>query len=430
VSSAAERPLAVASFSHAQARLERLSMSIAADDAELHFKVVDDIAALEADWNTLATRAAYPRQGFQSFAWMRAWAAHYADDGHDLRIVLGYRAGELALIWPLGLRRRFGIAVLQFLGEPLNQYHDVLIDDDAPAQALMTAALRYVRSLPHDVLILRRVREDSISAPALLAAGARVDRRERAPFIDFGEAKSFETFEASLSPKTRSNRRRRMRKIEQLGEITFESQLLPGRADELIATAMAFKREWALSGGRYAPAVFDPRFERCLREAARNPDPRAALRVFAMLCDGRPIGVEIAFGYKRRLFGHVLAPDPALSKFGLGNVLADAAIEDAFAQGYQVYDLLAPATPHKAVWTRHSVEVSDFSLAANARGVLAQAFGSKAADFGRSLAESAPRAVVRALLRRVARRGEKAGTASEGRLRPLREVLDRTRAGR
>jgi CelD/BcsL family acetyltransferase involved in cellulose biosynthesis len=409
VNSAAERPLAVASISHAQARFERPSMSTAADDAELHFKVVDDIAALEEDWDALAARAAYPRQGFQSFAWMRSWAAHYADDGHDLRIVLGYRSGELALIWPLGLRRQCGIAILQFLGEPLNQYHDVLIDDDAPAEALMAAALGYVRSLPHDVLILRRVREDSILAPALLAAGARVERRERAPFIDFGEANSFATFEASLSPKTRSNRRRRMRKIEQLGRITFESQVLPERADALIATAMAFKREWALSGGHYAPAVFDPRFERCLRDAARSPDQLAALRVFAMLCDGRPIGVEIAFGYKRRLFGHVLAPDPALSKFGPGNVLADAAIEDAFAQGYQVYDLLAPATSHKAVWTRRSVEVSDFSLAANARGALAQAVGSKATDFARALAESAPRAVVRALLRRLVRRGEKAG---------------------
>ena len=406
--SAAERPLAAASFSHAQARFERPSMSTAADDAELQFKVVDDISALEADWNALAARAAYPRQGFQSFAWMRSWAAHYADDGHDVRIVLGYRSGELVLIWPLGVRRRFGIAVLEFLGEPLNQYHDVLIDDDAPAEALMAAALNYVRSLPHDVLSLRRVREDSILAPALLAAGARVERRERAPFIDFGEAESFATFEASLSPKTRSNRRRRMRKIEQLGRITFESQVLPGRADELIATAMAFKREWALSGGHYAPAVFDPRFERCFREAARSPDPLAALRVFALLCDGRPIGVEIAFGYKRRLFGHVLAPDPALSKFGLGNVLADAAIEDAFAQGYQVYDLLPPANSYKSVWAQHSVEVSDFSLAANARGGLARAVGSKAAGFGRALAESAPRAVVRALLRRVGRR-EKAG---------------------
>jgi CelD/BcsL family acetyltransferase involved in cellulose biosynthesis len=405
VKSAAERPLAELSFSPAQMRLERPSMSIAADDAELQFKVVDDISALEADWNALAARAAYPRQGFQSFAWMRSWAAHYADDGYDLKIVLGYRSGKLALIWPLGMRRRCGIAILQFLGEPLNQYHDVLVDDEAPAEALLAAALEYVRSLPHDVLSLRRVREDSILAPALLAAGARVERRERAPFIDFGEAEIFATFEASLSPKTRSNRRRRMRKIEQLGRITFESQVLPGRADELIATAMAFKREWALSGGRYAPAVFDPRFERCFREAARSPDPLAALRVFALLCDGRPIGVEIAFGYKRRLFGHVLAPDPALAKLGVGNVLADAAIEDAFAQGYQVYDLLPPSNSYKAIWTPLSVEVSDFSLAANARGALARAVGARAVDLGRTLAESAPPAVVRALMRRVSRRG-------------------------
>jgi len=374
-------------------------MSIAADDAELSFKVVGDLSGLEQGWNALAARCAYSRQGFQSFAWMQSWAARYADDGHELKIVLGHRSGRLALIWPLGARKRFGITTLHFLGEPLNQYHDALVDDETPGEDLMVAALRYVRSLPHDVLILRRVREDSLLAPALLAAGARVERREQAPFIDFGGAKNFEAFERSLSSKTRSNRRRRMRKIELLGKITFESPVLPERADELIATAMAFKREWALRCGRYAPAVFDPRFERCLRDAARSLDPLAALRVFAMFCDGRPIGVEIAFGYKRRLFGHVLAPDPALAKFGLGNALADAAIEDAFAQGYQVYDLLAPANPYKAVWTQSSVEVLDFALTANARGALAHAVASRAIDFGRALAERAPPAIVRALLR-------------------------------
>jgi CelD/BcsL family acetyltransferase involved in cellulose biosynthesis len=411
---AVERPLAVESSSDRQLRLERPSMSIAADDAELRFEVVGDLSALERGWNALAARCAYPRQGFQSFGWMRSWGAHYADEGHETRIVLGYRAEKLALIWPLGAQRRFGITILQFLGEPLSQYHDVLVDDEdeAAGAVLMRAALRYVRGLPHDVLVLRRVREDSILGPALIAAGARVERRERAPFIDFGSAGDFGDFERSLSPKSRSNRRRRLRHIRQLGEISFESPVLHGRAVELIATAMAFKRQWAMNSGRWAPAAFDPRFERCLRDMARNPDPRAALRVFAMLCDGRPIGVEIAFGYKRRLFGHVLAPDPALAKLGLGNALADAAIEDAFAQGYQIYDLLAPANPFKLVWTPRSVEVLDYSLVANGRGALAHAIGCRTLDFGRALAERAPSAIVRALLRRAERRFGRAEPAA------------------
>lgn len=403
-----ERRLVGANSSQAWPRLERPPMSPAADGAELRFEVVPDLTGLEREWTGLATRCAYSRQGFQSFGWMRCWAAHYAEAGDEPRIVLGYRGQKLALIWPLGARRRFGITILRFLGEPLNQYHDLLVDDDdAGGEPMISAALRYVQQLPHDVLILRRVREDSLLAPALLAAGALVERRERAPYIDFGAARDFDAFERSLSAKTRQNRRRRLRQIRELGQITFETPVLPERMDELIAAAMTFKRQWAMNSGRYAPSVFDRRFERCLRDAARNPDPRAALRVFAMLCDGRPIGVEIAFGYKRRLFGHVLAPDPAYAKFGLGNALADAAIEDAFAQGYQVYDLLAPESPYKAVWTRRSVEVLDFTLAANVPGAIANAVGSRAVNLARAFVERAPPAIVRALLRVAEWRGGK-----------------------
>jgi CelD/BcsL family acetyltransferase involved in cellulose biosynthesis len=286
----------------------------------------------------------------------------------------------------------------------LSQYHDVLVEAGDVGDALLEGALDFVRGLPHDVLTLRRVREDSRLAAALRAANARVLRSEQAPFIDFGGAKTFEAFERGLSSKERANRRRRLRQIQQLGEIAFESPTAPECVDALIAVAMAFKREWALKGGHYAPALFDARFERCFRDAARAENPNATLRVFAIRLDGRPIGVEISYGFRDRLFGHVLAPDPALAKFGLGAALADAAIADAFAQGFRVYDLLAPANAYKFAWTSRAVEVTDYSLTATRRGALAEAILARAKQVGRRWIQRAPPSLVRALLSRVERR--------------------------
>lgn len=379
----------------------------AAPRASPRFEVVETLAGLAAlaePWNALAARAALSRQGFQSFAWLRTWAEHYADDGQKLKLVLGWTGDELALIWPLGARHSFGLTSLGFLGEPLSQYHDVLVVDGEIGDRLLAGALDFVRRLPHDILRLRRVREDSRLAVALRAGGARVVRSELAPFIDFGAAKTFQAFERGLSSKERANRRRRLRQIQQLGQIAFESPTAPESVDALIAIAMAFKREWARKGGHYAPALFDPRFERCFRDAARSRDPNASLRVFAIRLDGHPIGVEISFGYRDRLFGHVLAPDPALAKFGLGKVLADAAIADAFAQGYQVYDLLAPANAYKSAWTADAVGVTDYSLAATLRGEMADALFRQVKQIGRRWIGRAPSALVRALLDRVERR--------------------------
>jgi len=379
-----------------------------ADGAELRFEVVRDLAGLDAvkeAWKRLADRSAAPQQGFQAFAWLRSWAAAYADEGSELHVLLGYRRDELALIWPLGARRTLGSRVLEFLGEPLSQYHDVLIDTGADAGALLAAALRRLESARYDILALRRVRADSKLARLLIEAGATVDRREVAPFIDFAGFANFAAFERSLPSKARAGRRRRMRRIQELGQIAFETCSSPARADELIETAMAFKRQWALKAGRYAPAAFDPRFGRCFRDAVRASEPNASLRVFAMLRDGRPIGVEISYAYKGRVFAHVLAPDPAYAKYGLGNALADAAIQAAFQQGYLTYDLLAPADSYKAAWTNAGVEVLDFSLTASRRGALLHVL---ALGPGRRLARAAvkraPAALARFLLRRMQRR--------------------------
>jgi CelD/BcsL family acetyltransferase involved in cellulose biosynthesis len=249
------------------------------------------------------------------------------------------------------------------------------------------------------------VRADSKLATLLMEVGATVDRRETAPFIDFAGAATFEEFEKGLPSKARASRRRRMRRIRELGEIAFETCASPARADELIETAMAFKRQWALKAGRYAPAAFDPRFGRCLRDAVRASEPNASLRVFAMLCDGRPIGVEISYAYKGRLFAHVLAPDPAYAKYGLGNALADAAIQAAYQQGYRTYDLLAPADPYKTAWTNAGVEVLDFSLTASRRGALLHFLTlGPGRRLARAAVKRAPPALSRFLLRRKERR--------------------------
>ena len=374
------------------------------------FEVVETRAGLDAladPWNALASRAALPHQGFQSFAWLRSWAEHYADDGHKLNLVLGWTGNELALIWPLGARRELGVTSLGFLGEPLCQYHDVLVETGAVGDLLLAEALEFVIGLPHDILRLRRVREDSRLAVALRAANARPVRREQAPFVDFGASKSFDAFERGVASKERANRRRRLRQIQQLGEISFETPTALESRETLISIAMGFKREWARRGGHYAPALFDARFERCFRDAARAASPDAALRVFAIRLDGRPIGVEISYGYRDRLFGHVLAPDPSFAKFGVGAALADAAIADAFAQGYRVYDLLAPANAYKFAWTATSVEVTDYSLIATRRGALADAMITRATQLGRQWLHRVPPSLIRALLDRIERRRDR-----------------------
>jgi CelD/BcsL family acetyltransferase involved in cellulose biosynthesis len=373
-------------------------------NSELRFTVVRDLAgldALEDEWNALLARAAVSRIGFQTFAWTRSWAVRYVAPNLQLHVLLGYRGGRLALIWPLCERRTLGLIVLEYLGEPMAQYHDAIMDAAAPGPAMLDAALAHLLETPFDLMRLRRVREDSPLTQALLAAGATAPRTQRAPFVDLGRA---EPLDAHLSPKARQNRRRRLRRLGETGEIVCEIAGTPAQAEAWIAAGLAFKREWALKVGCYAPAVFDPRFENCFRDAAWARDPHTSLRVFAMLRDGRPIGVDISLAYRDRLFAHVLAHDSTLAKYGLGSALADASIERAREQGFRTYDLLAPADAYKCGWTHGDIGVQDFHLVRSVGGAMFGAARMHLAQSMRGLAQHAAPLVFRALMWRAERK--------------------------
>ncbi len=345
----------------------------AADAAEFRFRVVRELAgfaALEAEWNELAHRCGKSQHGFQSHNWLHSWAQRYAETGDDLRIILAYAEDRLVLVWPLMASRRLGVRILSFMGEPLCQYHDALVDDEATKRGVVALAFAHIQTLPFDLLQLRRIRDDANLAAPLEAGGLTIERSQNAPYLNFVGVNRFMTVEHTLSAKMRADRRRRWRKLEALGEIGMRASANSDEAAALVGQAMAFKRKWALQSAQYAPSAFDSRFEACLRAALQPRDDHAQLRVFAIHCAGQLAGVEISYGYKGRLFGHVLAPDPELSRYGLGNILADAAIRDAFEQGYEVYDLLAPADAYKCAWTKTSVGVTDYSFAANWRGAL------------------------------------------------------------
>ncbi len=370
--------------------------------ADCRFEFIRDIAALEAlgiAWGALDQRCGDSRLGFVSFGWIASWARRYAEPGRQLRVVAGYFEGRLAMVWPLIVRRSFGLTILEQLGEPLCQYHDAMLDPEAPAQALVRGALAALGEQKFDLIRLRRVRQDSALHAVLIEAGARIARTQTAPFVTLSPSP-----QAGGNSKSRANRRRRLRRLQEAGEITFEVAESPERADALITAALALKRDWALRHGSRAPAVFDPRFEACFRDAARSGDPYASLRVFAMLHSGRPIGIEISLAYRGRLFAHVLAHDCSLAKFGVGAVLADASIDCARAEGYEIFDLLAPADPYKTEWAHGEVEVNDILLAVAWPGAM---FGALTTELGRAARAGirrAPASLMRALVRRAERR--------------------------
>jgi CelD/BcsL family acetyltransferase involved in cellulose biosynthesis len=335
----------------------------------------DEFDALGADWDTLFARAGRPHQVFQTFGWNWHWCNHYLH-GHansaQLAIVTARRGGELILVWPLVLETNRALRTLSWMGEPVSQYGDVLIDDVADPLSLLRQAYVFIRAeLKPDVIVLRKVRADANIAPFLAEAAGTVTANAEAPFLELSSAKDFEAYYQSRhNTKARRNHRRLSRRLEEVGEVSFETHAEGERARHVARAGIAMKRRWLHDRGLLSPAFLDERLDRFFADVASGRDHSAGARVFSLNVDGAPAAIQLAFESKGRLAVHVMTYDLELEKRGVGVLNLLETVRRGFDLGHSTIDLLAPRADYKMEWASGTTVVSDHAVPLTVKGVI------------------------------------------------------------
>ena len=315
---------------------------------------VERLAALGAEWQTLEQSAAANHQFFQTFAWCMHWVRAAKELRRDagLRVITVRDAGRLVLVWPLCMDKgRFGTTAT-WLGEPLTQYGDVLVEDGPQRSRWIDAAWSTALALEGvDVLWLRRVRADAAIRPLLAAAARQLPEMTEALAMTMATASTWADVQARFKPKLVKNRRRHRKRICERGDLQFIVAEHSTRALDLAKQAITFKRAWIRDRG----LAFDPFKDAVYREAlwrmARGAEPKVACRVFAHELDGEPTAIDIAFTFKGRHYAHIAAMNLAYEAFGPGGLLTQDIMQSAFEHGEHCYDLMAPHAAYKEEWT-------------------------------------------------------------------------------
>jgi CelD/BcsL family acetyltransferase involved in cellulose biosynthesis len=333
--------------------------------ADLRLAVVTDregFECLEQPWNELFDRAGRACQLFQSFDWLRHWANHYLDNGSRLSVVTGWRHGRLVLVWPLVATRSAGLTRLSWMGEPVSQYGDVLVENGPARLDLLRRSWARVKMLAADIIYLRKIRSDAAVSVLLPEMGAIRTSSSQAPYLDLASASDFETYNQRYSGKRRSDRRRHLRRLKEAGPITFEQHACGAAAQDLVSRALQHKRAWLVQRGLIFPVLHDESFEHFFRDVVAGHLSSPAARISAIRCNGEPIGVEISFSCKGDIFGVLISHDLKFERQGLGAVLAEFSIRTAHAAGYAKFDLLAPAEPYKMDWADGAIDLADWAV--------------------------------------------------------------------
>lgn len=326
-----------------------------------------DFDALENEWNALFARAGKPTHVFQSFNFCWHWANHYLtsppDDaaGIELSIVTGRRDGRLIMLWPLVSQRMRGVRQTFWMGEPVGQYGDVLIDAEADALSVMRAGLEFLRARTNsDLLRLRRVRADANVAPLLDAMGAQIADRQIAPYMDLTTAKDYAGFDQRYSGKTRKNRRRLARRLEEKGAADFVRLHGGDEARALAIQAIDLKASWLKDRGLISSALANEKISGLFADLAEGREKPVNCIVSALKSNGEAAALEVSFTCKGRLAMHLIAFNLEFEKSGAGVLLLEKSLKDGYAEGLEVYDMLAPGDPYKLDWCDQSDAVLDW----------------------------------------------------------------------
>ncbi len=341
-----------------------------ADSMDIELALVttrDGFDALEHDWNALFERAGRPAQVFQTFNWNWHWANHYLSSSHggiaglNPCIVTGRRNGRLVMIWPLASERVRGITQIFWMGEPVSQYGDVVIEDLPDAADVMAAGWAFLAAnAKSDVVRLRRIRADAAVAPLMTAIGARISDRQKAPYLDLASAKSFADYEQRYSPRSRRNRRRLARRIDEQGGLIFRRYKGGPDARALAVKALELKAVWLKDRGLVSHAIADARMARFFADAAEGQEKSTSCVVAALETNGEPAALEVSFACKGHLAMHVIVFNLSYEKSGAGVLLLEQSIRDGFDDGLQTYDMLAPGDNYKLDWADNTIEVLDW----------------------------------------------------------------------
>ena len=370
------------------------------DDLEINVVTsLDGFMALQEDWDDLFERAAAPQQVFQRHIFLRYWTRHYLGEKTQLSILTGRIDGRLVTVWPLVRRRALGIDMLSFMGAPVAQFGDVLVEAGDTGHALLEAGWNAVEALGADMFGARRVRSDAALCRSAIPAGACLPGDLQAPFACLSRRVTADGPGIAYSARERSNFRRRLRRLRERGEIGFTEPGSGPAAEAAVTTAIAIKKSWLFENAILSPTVMDGRFQAFFEDLAG--DPATGLHVSAITRNGKVIGVDLSIDCKGHTFGHVLATDPGYEREGLGRLLIHRTFAAAAHRGNAIFDLLAPADGYKMQHADGLVVIRDHAFAFSWRGRLLRALVlARLQPMAKALAKRLPAALVRKLVMR------------------------------
>lgn len=335
-----------------------------------------DIDSLEQPWRDLETRCANRFSYFQSFDWCRAWASGPGSKRGWFSaapfVVTIWRNHELAAVLPMTIeRRRYVVRILGFMGAPMIQYADPLVDGELLSRKDLAKCWHEAAALAScDAIWLDHLPENSMFAQSL-------DRRKQIPgsasknsMIDLTGLESLEDYNAKQSKNARKANRRKRSALEAMGKINRHVCWgCEPDFDQLVEVAFKMKAEWLKETGRPVGIFSKHNLKNFVQTLPASPKERAGAVAVCLMLDGKPIALEIGFCHHKHYYSYIGAFEWSLRNLSPGRIQMEEAIAWAIENGLNTFDFLGNPTETKEARSNDAVALLAYGESRTLSGI-------------------------------------------------------------
>jgi CelD/BcsL family acetyltransferase involved in cellulose biosynthesis len=339
----------------------------------LIIEIADDLAAfeaLEADWRELFSLSATDNF-FVSYDWCKIWWDTFGGPaGSQPVLVTVRREGRLVALLPLSVWRTGPRSSAQAMGGESGQYCDMLIAPEmASDQDIFNALWDGIVASGIDWIQFNNVPDDSALARFLAPRRTIQSEPTIGCCLDTADHENFDAYMKTRSASLRKSMRRRWRKLETLGTVTFETVTDPGRLDEISRTIVGHKRQWLADRGLHGRFLSRPNVAAWMADVMRAALKTRQLHLSLLRIDDRIISAQLGFICGGRMTGYFASFDLEYGPYSVGTMQVRSFIEKLFDRRFKI-DLMPPDDDYKLEWVDRSVGARAYTVPVTRLGTM------------------------------------------------------------
>lgn len=312
-------------------------------------RTADGLNQLRDQWDHLLQRSVR-NEIFLTHDWQTCWWETFGDQRRLLVIVVRDETGTIRGIAPFYLEGDTGQCVARLIGgTDVSDYLDIIVEAGHERQVL-GSVLSYLDSSDRDwdILDLHCVRENSASLKVIPEFASRFGWKtemaleEYCPVIALPN--DWEEYLAGLDKKDRHELRRKMRRLENMGDSPRFYEIIGGEdLDQAVSRFLSLHRASAQSKMHFMTRQMETFFRRI---TALLLD-RGWLKLWFLDIGGSPVAGVLAFDYNGNIQLYNSGYNPDYSQLSVGVVLLAYAIRESIAHGKREFDFLRGSESYK-----------------------------------------------------------------------------------